>query len=83
VLVPQLGLQEQQGSKVALVVEEGDKVALRPVTVADRIGDFYVVKSGLKPGDRVIVEGTQKARPGMQVKPVPQKATGKPEGSGG
>jgi len=83
VLVPQLALQEQQGSKVALVVEEGDKVALRPVTVADRIGDFYVVKSGLKPGDRVIVEGTQKARPGMQVKPVPQKATGKPEGSGG
>ena len=83
VLVPQLGLQEQQGSKVALVVEAGDKVALRPVTVADRIGDFYVVTSGLKAGDRVIVEGTQKARPGMQVKPVPLKATGKPEASGG
>ena len=82
VLVPQLALQEQQGSKVALVVEEGDKVALRPVTVADRIGDFYVVKSGLKAGDRVIIEGTQKVRPGMQVKPVP-KAAGKTEGSGG
>ena len=64
-------------------MEEGDKVALRPVTVADRIGDFYVVTSGLKAGDRVIVEGTQKARPGMQVKPVPLKATGKPEASGG
>ena len=70
ILVPQLALQEQQGAKVALVVEAGDKVALRPVTVDERIGDFYLVKSGLKPGERVIVEGIQKVRPGMQVKLV-------------
>jgi membrane fusion protein (multidrug efflux system) len=74
VLVPQLALQEQQGAKVALVVETGDKVAMRTVVVEDRIGDFYLVKSGLKPGERVIVEGTQKVRPGMQVKAVSKPA---------
>lgn len=77
VLVPQRALQEQQGAKTALVVEAGDKVALRTVAVDESVGDFYVVKSGLKPGDRVIVEGTQKVRPGMQVKPVSRPA-GKP-----
>ena len=60
------------------VIEEGDKVGYRPVTVDERIGDFYIVKSGLKAGERVIVEGVQKARPGMQVKPVtkPTEKTG-------
>ncbi|HEY2994550.1 MAG TPA: efflux RND transporter periplasmic adaptor subunit [Methylomirabilota bacterium] len=77
VLVPQLALQEQQGAKVALVVEGGEKVAMRPVVVEDRVGDFYLVKSGLKPGERVIVEGVQKVRPGMQVKAV-VKAAAKP-----
>jgi membrane fusion protein (multidrug efflux system) len=74
VMVPVIALQEQQGSKTALVVEAGDKVALRPVTVDERIGDQYVVKTGLKPGEKVIVEGMQKVRAGMQVKPVPKTA---------
>jgi membrane fusion protein, multidrug efflux system len=76
VLVPALAVQEQQGTKIVLVVEAGDKVALRPVVVDERFGDFYIVKSGLKPGERVIVDGVQKARPGMQVKPE-LKQTGK------
>jgi membrane fusion protein (multidrug efflux system) len=74
VVVPQLALQEQQGAKVALVVEAGDKVAFRQVTVEESIGDVYIVKSGLKPGERVIVEGVQKVRPGMQVKAVMKSA---------
>jgi membrane fusion protein (multidrug efflux system) len=69
VLVPGLAVQEQQGAKTVLVVEAGDKVALRPVTLDERIGDLYIVTKGLKPGERVIVEGVQKVRPGMQVKP--------------
>ena len=64
VLVPALAVQEQQGTKIVLVVDDGDKVALRPVTVSDRVGDFYIVTSGLKPGERVIVDGVQKVRPG-------------------
>ena len=69
VLVPALAVQDQQGTKIVLVVEAGDKVALRPVVVDERFGEFYIVRSGLKAGERVIVDGVQKARPGMQVRP--------------
>ncbi len=68
VLVPQLAVQELQGAKTVLVVGEGDKVALRTVTLREPYQQFYIVSAGLKPGERVIVEGIQKARPGMQVK---------------
>ncbi len=77
ILVPQLAVQEQQGAKTVLVVEAGDKVALRPIKIDDRIGEFYIVAEGLKPGERVIVEGVQRVRPGAQVKPV-VKPAGKP-----
>jgi len=82
VLVPQLAVVEQQGTRTAFVVEDNNTVAIRPVTVDERIGEFYIVKDGLKPGERVIVEGTQKVRAGMQVNPVP-KAAARTEGSGG
>ena len=68
ILVPQLAVQELQGAKTVLVVGEGDKVALRTVTLGDAYQDFYVVTAGLKAGERVIVEGIQKVRPGTQVK---------------
>jgi membrane fusion protein (multidrug efflux system) len=74
ILVPQRAVQEQQGTKTALAVESGDKVALRLLKVDERIGDFYVVTAGLKPGERVIVEGLQRVRPGAQVKPVEKPA---------
>jgi len=69
VLVPQRAVQDQQGAKVVMVVGADDKVVFTPVTLEDRVGDLYIVSKGLKPGDRVIVEGVQKVRPGMQVKP--------------
>jgi RND family efflux transporter MFP subunit len=68
ILVPQLAVQELQGATTALVVGEGDKVALRTVSMRDPYQQFYIVVSGLKAGERVIVEGIQKAKPGMQVK---------------
>jgi membrane fusion protein (multidrug efflux system) len=70
ILVPQLAVQEQQGARSVLVIEPGDKVALRGVTVGERIGNFFIATAGVKPGEQVIVEGIQKVRPGMQVKPV-------------
>jgi RND family efflux transporter MFP subunit len=69
ILVPQVAVQELQGAKNVLVVGEGDKVALRTVTLREPYQQFYIVSAGLKAGERVIVEGVQKARPGMQVKP--------------
>jgi membrane fusion protein (multidrug efflux system) len=74
VLVSQLAVQEQQGAKTVMVVEAGDKVALRSVTLGDRVGDLYIVTAGLKAGERVIVDGVQKVRPGMQVKPETKSA---------
>jgi len=68
ILVPQIAVQELQGAKTVLVVGDGDKVAQRTVTLGDTYKDFYLITNGLKPGERVIVEGIQKARPGMQVK---------------
>jgi membrane fusion protein (multidrug efflux system) len=68
ILVPQLAVQDLQGAKTVLVVGEDDKVALRTVTLREAYQQFYIVTAGLKPGERVIVEGIQKARPGMQVK---------------
>ena len=74
ILVPQLAVQEQQGARTVLVVEEGDTVSLRPVTLGERVGDFYIVTAGVKPGERVIVEGLQRVRPGIQVKPIAKVA---------
>jgi membrane fusion protein (multidrug efflux system) len=74
ILVPQLAVQEQQGAKTVLVVESGDKVGLRPIKVDERVGDFYIVTEGLKAGERVIVDGVQRVRPGVQVKPVTKPA---------
>jgi membrane fusion protein (multidrug efflux system) len=69
VLLPQVAVQDQQGTKIVFVVEGDDKVALRAVSLDERVGDFYIATKGVKAGDRVIVEGVQKVRPGMQVKP--------------
>ncbi len=68
VVVPALAVQEQQGAKVVLVVDAESKVGFRAVTLDERVGDLYIVAKGVKPGERVIVEGVQKVRPGMHVK---------------
>jgi membrane fusion protein (multidrug efflux system) len=78
VLVSQLAVEEQQGAKTVMVVGDGDKVALRSVTLDERVGEFYIVTAGLKRGERVIIEGLQKVRPGMQVKPELKPATAAP-----
>ncbi|MGH7353055.1 MAG: efflux RND transporter periplasmic adaptor subunit [Candidatus Rokuibacteriota bacterium] len=71
ILVPQIAVQDQQGAKIVLVIE-GDKAAQRSVTLGDRYQDSFVVTKGLKPGERVVVEGVQRVRPGMQVKVEPK-----------
>lgn len=72
ILVPQRGVtRDQAGNATALVVGAGEKVEPRVIKVSRSLGDKWLVDDGLKPGDRVIVEGVQKARPGTQVKAVP------------
>ncbi|WJF89710.1 efflux RND transporter periplasmic adaptor subunit [Paraburkholderia bonniea] len=73
-LVPQVGItHDQKGQPVALIVDKDNKVALRPLVTSATSGSNWVVESGLNPGDQVIVQGTDKVRPGMPVKAVPAK----------
>jgi len=53
------------------VIGAGEKAEPRPIKVVRTVGDTWLVSDGLKAGDRVILEGLQKARPGTQVKAVP------------
>ena len=70
ILVPQTAVQDVQGARTVLVVGADDTVVLRTITQGGQYGPFFVVLDGLKAGDRVIVEGLQKARPGSKVTPV-------------
>jgi len=68
-LVPQQGVtRTPRGDATAMVVGEGDKVEIRNITATQAIGDKWLVTDGLKSGDRVIIEGLQKVKPGVQVK---------------
>lgn len=70
-LVPQRAVSELQGGYQVAVVGSDDKVSIRTISVGDRVGTQWIVSDGLKPGERVVAEGIQKVRPGMQVKPKP------------
>lgn len=75
-LVPQQGVtRDQKGLPTALVVNAGKKVERRQLVTERAIGDAWLVTSGLKAGDQVIVEGLQKVRPGVEVTPVPAAGT--------
>ena len=69
-LVPQRAVIELQGSRQVAVVGSDDKISIRPVTVGERIGNLWIVTEGLKPGERVVVEGLMKVRDGTPVKVV-------------
>ncbi len=66
-LVPQRAVTELQGSYQVAVVNGENKVSIRPVTVGDRVGTLWIVTDGVKPGERVIVEGLLKVREGAVV----------------
>ena len=70
-IVPDRAVQEQLGRYFLTVVGEGDKAELRPVELGPRFGNRQVIQSGIAAGDRVVVEGIQKARPGAPLKVVP------------
>ena len=71
-LVPQLGVsRDPKGNPLALVVDAENKVQQRMLALDRTIGDKWLVSDGLAPGDRVVVEGIQKVRPGASVKVVP------------
>jgi membrane fusion protein (multidrug efflux system) len=66
-VVPQEAVTELQGNFQVAVIDEGNKVSIRPVKMGERIGGMWQVTEGLKAGDRVVVQGLQKAREGVTV----------------
>jgi membrane fusion protein, multidrug efflux system len=75
ILAPERAVsRDPQGQATALVVNAAGKVEPRVIQAPRTVGDSWLVTSGLNPGDRVIVDGLQKVRPGMPVKAVPFSA---------
>jgi membrane fusion protein (multidrug efflux system) len=70
-LVPQRAVMELQGSHQVAVVGADQKVDIRPVKVGQQVDGLWVISEGLRPGERVVVEGLQKVRPGMAVTATP------------
>jgi len=68
--IPQQAVQELQGLKSVYVVNSEDKAEARPIVASHRLGNDWVVDSGLMPEERIVVEGVGKIRPGAAVKPV-------------
>lgn len=69
-LIPQKAVTELLGKQFASVLVAGDKIEQRPIRTGARIGELWLVEDGLKAGERIVVDGLQKARPGTVVKPV-------------
>jgi membrane fusion protein (multidrug efflux system) len=73
-VVPVQGIpHDQKGTALAMVVGKDNKVAMRPLVTSGTLGQSWIVDSGLNAGDRVIVEGIDHVRPGMEVKAVPAR----------
>jgi RND family efflux transporter MFP subunit len=75
-LVPQRAVTELQGSYQVAVVGVDNTVSLRPVKVGERVDTMWIIEDGLKPGERVVAEGTQKVKPGVLVDPKQSKLQG-------
>ncbi len=77
ILVPQRAVSELQGSHQVAVVGADNKVTIKVVKIGPNEGSMVVVDEGLKPGDRIVVEGLQRVRSGMAVEP--KEASSAPE----
>jgi membrane fusion protein (multidrug efflux system) len=73
IVVPQRAIQQQQNIQAVMTVGADNKVEVRAVKTAERVGDGWIIEQGLKPGDKVIVEGQLRVRPGLPVTARPFK----------
>jgi membrane fusion protein (multidrug efflux system) len=73
-LVPQRAVAELQNLYSVAVLTEGNKIAFRNVKVGPRMGTLWVIEDGVKPGEKVVVEGLQRVREGATVDPKPVPA---------
>ena len=71
ILIPQRAVQQVQSMQTVYTVGAGNQVEAHAVKTRERVGDNWIVEQGLKPGDKVVVEGQLRIRPGMPVTPKP------------
>jgi membrane fusion protein (multidrug efflux system) len=82
-VVPQIGVtHDAKGQPTVLVVGSDNKVAIRPIVTSGTYGSNWVVESGLNPGERVVVNGVDKAKPGSTVTTVPATLPAAPAADG-
>ncbi|WP_428327672.1 efflux RND transporter periplasmic adaptor subunit [Mucilaginibacter sp.] len=75
ILIPQNATYDLQGKKFVYAVSDKDSTVNTPVQLSQNsIGNLYIVKGGLKPGDRIVIEGVANLKPGMAIKPMPVNA---------
>jgi membrane fusion protein, multidrug efflux system len=82
ILIPQRAIQQLQSVQTVFTVNAANIVEQRAITTAERVGEDWIVQQGLKPGDRVIVEGQLKVRAGMRVTATPYHSAGARGNSG-
>jgi membrane fusion protein, multidrug efflux system len=70
ILVPERAVAELQGKNFVWVIAPDNQASQRPVTVGKQVGEKLLILDGLKPGERIVVEGLQKVRDGAPVKPM-------------
>jgi membrane fusion protein (multidrug efflux system) len=75
-LIPQSAVAQSQGSYQAAVVGSDHKISMRTVKPGETVGTMWVIDSGLKPGEQVVVEGLQKLKEGTAVTPKPVSLAG-------
>lgn len=78
-LVPQRAVIETQGTYSVVVVNSDNKASIRPVKTGERVGQMWMITDGIRAGEQVIVEGVQKAKEGMPVRPKAFEPTAKNE----
>ena len=73
-MVPQQGItHNEQGKATALILDQENVVQLREINAVKAVGNQWLVTAGLRPGDRVIVSGLQRIRPGIKARVLPSK----------
>jgi membrane fusion protein (multidrug efflux system) len=77
-VIPQRAVQQLQGIQVVYTVGPDSRVLEQAVKTGTRLGEGWLIEQGLKPGDRIIVEGQLKVRPGARVKVLPYQPPGMP-----
>ncbi|HYO80539.1 MAG TPA: efflux RND transporter periplasmic adaptor subunit [Bryobacteraceae bacterium] len=73
ILVPQRAVQQNQSIQAVYVVAANNTIEARPVKTAERVGNNWIIEQGLRPGDRVVVEGILSVRPGVAVRAIPYR----------